>query len=107
MNPIYNNATLEVRGWLKNNLPDRSLDLSGGEANALIAAHAVLELYAHGRSPGVLVAFGRIVREVDESKWFMFYHMIAMVMDWSDRNPVWCHSGLEYYPAEFGRCEFE
>lgn len=94
-----------IAAWLKANLPDRSRDLSGGEARALLAAHAVLELYAYGRSPGVLVAFGRIVREVDESKWFLFYHMIAMVMDWSDREPVWRGSGLEFY--NFGRCEYE
>jgi hypothetical protein len=95
-----------IAAWLKANLPDRNRDLSGGEARALLAAHAVLELYAHVRSPGVLVAFGRIVREVDESKRFMFYHLIAMVMDWNDRTPVWYFSGLEYSP-EFGRCEYE
>jgi hypothetical protein len=98
---MISRATME---WLRNNLGH--FDVTGTTSRAIPALEGILELYSYTRSPGVLVAFGRVVREMPEEDWFLAYHLTAMVMDWDDREPVWRGAGLEFLGG-FGTCKFE
>lgn len=80
--------------WLNENLGDATGALTGADTRAINAAHAVIELYSYTSSPESLVAFANVVSDMQTSTRWMAYHIIAMVMDWDDREIVWAKAGL-------------
>ncbi len=95
-----------LRPWLSANLGPRCLEpLTGTDARALSAAVHIAELYSYHREPGVLEAFGHIVRCMQPSTQELAFHAIAHVMDWSDRLVVWKAAGLENINTRL--CNFE
>jgi hypothetical protein len=94
--------------WLQANLGKRCLaPLTGTDAKALTAAIHIIELYSYHREDQVLVAFRNIIMCMQETTRELAYHAIAHVMDWSDRNEIWCRAGLSTFSFPLRRCAFE
>lgn len=84
-----------IYAWLKSNLGKNCLaPLTGTDARALIASVEIMELYSVCKEPGVLIAFREIVLQMQPQCRELAFHAIAMKLDWSDRNEVWCASNL-------------
>jgi len=92
--------------WLRSNLGDRcTAPLTGTDARALAAAVHIAELYSYHREPEVLRAFGLIVSCMQEHTQELASHAIALIMDWSDREPTWLAAGLPAFTPL--KCAFE
>lgn len=92
--------------WLQANLGKGcTAPLTSTDSKALVAAVAIVELYAYDRHASLLNAFGAVVNRMQESTRHLAYHAIASVMDWDDRAKVWHAAGLAL--GDFGRCKYE
>lgn len=90
--------------WISANIGP--CDFTGTEVRCIRAIVAVLEVYAVSREPTVLRAFHALVAtSLQYKNRVAAYHIIAMVLDWDDREKVWEASGLP--SQDFGTCEFE
>lgn len=94
--------------WLRENLGrEATAAMTGTDIRALVACYHILVLHAYTRSETVLVAYQAVVVEMQPSTRYMAYHLIAMVLDWSDRPVVWTQAGLPAMPATLVRCKHE
>lgn len=107
MSKTYQPPAQTVFAWLRANCGKGCLaPLTGTDGRGLRAAVQIAELYSYHRQPEVLEAFGLVVRSsMQEECWYLAYHAIAHVMDWSDRAEVWAGAGLP--EIVHGRCAFE
>ncbi len=92
---------------LNANLGPRCLaPLTGTDTRALLAAVQVVELYSYCRgNQDVALAFGAVVRQMQDSTKELAYHSVAHVMEWSDRAELWALAELD--PISVQRCAFE
>lgn len=100
-------SAVTIVPWLKANLGRHALGgLTGTDHKALLAAVQIIELYSYDRDPSLLASFGAVVRRMQPSQFFLAFHSIAHVMDWSYRLAIWHEAGL---PTDIRvpRCQFE
>jgi hypothetical protein len=97
--------SVTVFPWLRINLGD-SFYLTATDRRALRAAIEIIDLFAHIRSPGLIEAFGTIVKQMHPSSQELAYHAIAHSMDWQHRAQVWAVAGLPALPnPRLCKCE--
>lgn len=83
----------QIRPWLEANLGKGCLAaLTGTDSRALTAAAHILEAYAYDNSRINLAAFALVVSRMQKSTQHLAYHLIAMVLDWGDRESIWIDS---------------
>ena len=100
-------SSVTVGPWLKANLGKKCLaGCTGTDWKALLAAVQIIELYSYERNPAILTAFGAIVQMMQPKQYFLAFHAIAHVMDWSDRASVWGRAGLPL-DLRVPACQFE
>jgi hypothetical protein len=92
--------------WLRENLGKSCLAaLTSTDRRALEAAVQIIALLGYDRNPGLVMAFGACVLEMQPSTREFAFHAIAHVLDWNDRGRIWSLAGLpECNP---GRCQHE
>lgn len=106
--PTKRGNNMDPIDWLRDNLGrEATASLTGTDTRALAACHSILHLYASTWSVAVLVAYRAVVVEMQPTTRYMAYHLIAMVLDWSDRPVVWTQAGLPAMPATLVRCKHE
>lgn len=87
-------SSVTIVPWLRSNLGKNALaGNTGTDHKALLAAVQIIELYSYNRDPSILSAFGLIVSKMQRKQWFLAFHAIAHVMDWSDRQKIWASIG--------------
>lgn len=80
----------QLRAWLTANLGKHCLGaLTGSDWKAITAAVHILEAYAYDNSRVNLAAFACVVSRMQKSTQHLAYHLIAMILDWGDRESVW------------------
>lgn len=99
-------AAVTVIPWLRANLGKSCLaGQTGTDQKALLAAVQIVELYSYNPDPELLHAFALVVKQMQEKQFFLAFHAIAHVMDWSNRLQIWEGASLPIFG--FGRCQFE
>jgi len=94
--------------WLKANLGTKSLaPLTGTDRRALFAFIQIVDLYAHDHDCSVIPAMKAVVGRMQQTTWHLAYHSIAHIMDWPDREFIWCQKMELPKPAGAGRCKHE
>lgn len=101
----------EIFCWLKANLGKSCLaPLTGSDAAALIAAHAIADAMCNADStqlPGLHHAFYHVVMTMQPKCRGLAFHAIAQARDWSDRLPVWRRAGLPDADVPLTKCAYE
>lgn len=81
--------------WLANNLGESALaPLTGTDSKAIAAFVQLVELYSYSSRPDTLGAMTLTVQNMQRKTWYLAFHAIAHVMDWSHRAQIWTAAGL-------------
>ena len=96
--------------WLRSNLGKNCLaPLTGSDASALVATHAIAEAMCNADStqmPDLYHAFRHVVLTMQPKCRGFAFHIIAKARDWSDRLPTWMRAGLPAEDIPANECSF-
>jgi len=100
--------TSQISEWMCENYGGTCMGaLTGTDWKAMRAIVALLELHAYAPEPTHWQAFAILVETMQEKTRWMAHAIIAMVLNWDDRNRLWMRAKLPPFTNPLPRAKHD